>query len=338
MNAPKISIIVPVYNAGEFLAFSLGSLTGQSEGSLEIIVVDDGSSDDSVATLNELAEADDRIKVMTQANKGPSEARTLGLSVATGKWIAFFDADDWLAPNAMKTWLDRAESNDLDLLIGNGFGFAKEEAVGANREPILRNQPCECIISGEDWIKHCTSVDEWPHFVWLQFFRRDLIETHQLGFRPDLLHEDILWTLQIALVANKVGFCSIPFYGYRRNPASITRQPSEALFVKRAESYLVVLSALICEANSNSSLRMHLLKHTNREAGHFFGLVRKNISTSSTQARLAKTFLTRNIAFSMFKGATTGNEFWRAIRYWLIFAKIYVVGSVQRPIQSKPAA
>ena len=100
MNRPVISIIVPVYNVAPFLSRCLDSLVGQTYENLEIICVDDGSTDGSAAILDACAAKDSRIKVIHQENAGVSVARNRGLDAATGEFVTFVDADDWLEPDA----------------------------------------------------------------------------------------------------------------------------------------------------------------------------------------------------------------------------------------------
>ena len=143
----------------------------------------------------------------------------MGIAKAKGNWVAFADGDDWLAPHALSTWLQQVKQQKLDVLIGNGYQFSSNP----ERKPVtplLGQQPWGATLNGQQWIILSVKQKEWPHYAWLQLIRRDVISTHQLQFIRDMLHEDILWTTQLALVAQRIGFCATPFYGYRTNPDS----------------------------------------------------------------------------------------------------------------------
>lgn len=101
MFAPKVSIIVPVYNLDNYIENTVASLFAQTYQNLEIILIDDGSADTSLFTIEQLATSDNRIMYATQSNGGASKARNAGLSMATGEYITFVDGDDMLSPNAI---------------------------------------------------------------------------------------------------------------------------------------------------------------------------------------------------------------------------------------------
>ena len=99
MKNPKLSIIIPVYNTGEYLSRCLDSVINQTYKEIEIICVNDGSTDNSLQILNDYAKCDDRIIIINQKNLGSSEARNNGLKIIKGKWVGFVDSDDWVDLN-----------------------------------------------------------------------------------------------------------------------------------------------------------------------------------------------------------------------------------------------
>ena len=108
-DIPAVSVIIPVYNAAEFLKDGLNSLLKQTLREIEIICVDDGSTDGSLVILKEFEKADARIRVIHQENQGAGAARNNGMDVARGKYLAFLDADDFFEKNMLKAAYDRAE-------------------------------------------------------------------------------------------------------------------------------------------------------------------------------------------------------------------------------------
>ena len=106
LKAPKISIVIPVYNTAKYLKKCLDSLKFQTYENLEIICVDDGSTDGSLSVLQEYANSDSRFLVYTQEHLGTSSARNIGISVASGEYISFVDSDDWILLTLYQTFVD----------------------------------------------------------------------------------------------------------------------------------------------------------------------------------------------------------------------------------------
>jgi glycosyltransferase involved in cell wall biosynthesis len=318
---PAISIIVPVFNAAPYLSDLLACLRSQTERSIEIIAIDDGSTDSSLEILRDAAAEDSRIRILTQQNAGPSVARNHGLDHARGEWIGFADGDDWLDPETLETWLRQARDGQLDLLVGNGFTFKKSVQPAAVRAPILETHPWGETITGREWIIRSTTGGRWPHYIWLQLVRRDVLLRHQLRFVPGIVHQDILWTLELALRAQRVGFCQTPLYGYRQGTPSIIGDFSEGPAQRRARSYLVVIPRLVEAARDNradQALYRALLHQANIESGHFMGLIRKRIKMPEARAALARRYLEAGLFSPTWAGARTLSEAWRALRCWLI--------------------
>ncbi|WP_174634742.1 glycosyltransferase [Yersinia thracica] len=321
MNKKDITVIVPVFNCMPYLTELLDSLWNQSCPSLEIIAVNDGSTDNSLSVLENAARRDSRLIIVNQQNQGLSAARNAGIARATGTWIAFADGDDWLAPEALSTWLQQANQQKLDLLIGNGYPFVTAPHHPAS-PPLLHKQSWDQVLSGKQWIIESVERNEWPHYVWLQLIRRDLIQAHQLAFIPKMLHEDILWTAELALVAQRVGYCAAPFYGYRTNPSSITHSHSTQDLLLRANSYINIIKGLVdISDTAEPDLRRALLRHANQESGHFLGLMRKRLSTSPERSVLATKFCQLKLHSALFRGIGNKHEFWRALRCTLTIAR-----------------
>ena len=117
MMTPLVSVIVAVQNVEDYLDDCLTSLLNQTFTDMEIICVNDGSTDNSLNILNGYASKDDRIKVFSKENGGPGPARNYGLDHACGEYVFFLDSDDWLDLNAIKILYEKAKADDLDLLI-----------------------------------------------------------------------------------------------------------------------------------------------------------------------------------------------------------------------------
>ena len=324
VTIPAVSVVVPVFNPGPYLAPLLASLLAQTEPSLEIIAVDDGSSDGSAAILREAASRDARLTVLSQPNGGFSAARNRGIAHARGRWLAFADSDDWLDPRTLATWRAHGERADLEIVFGNGFRFsggASDPVVATSDLVVTHAAPdaSEQGLSGADWITHCIARGEWSNFVWLQFVRRDLLARAQLRFDESIVHEDVLWTLQLSLAARRVGFLAEPLYGYRMHPASFTANRTAEMLYERARSYLVIMGHFVAEADAHRhrhALRRALLRHAQREGRNFYALMRKDVLSARMRSELAVEFRRLGLQQAMFKGADGLQAVSRAVRCW----------------------
>lgn len=291
--APQISLIIPVYNCERFLPDQLDALLGDAAMSMEVIAVDDGSSDGGMAIMQAYAAKDARLRIIRQAHLGQGAARNTGLQAARGTWIAFADADDVLSAAALARWCEQAVSQDLDVLIGNAYRFAGTPPP-APRPPVLTRQPVARTMAGQDWIAHCVGVGEWPHYVCLQLVRRELVTRHRLAFDPTIFHEDILWTADLALVAKRIGFAPEPVYGYRRNPDSTTLSTSPQVRQWRGISYVHIIGTLLVLSSRRElgrRTRISIVRHVLHELLCFVNLLRKDLDDPSMRARLARAML-----------------------------------------------
>lgn len=317
MSSIEISIIFPVYNSEKYLSEAINSIQRQTIKDFEVIAINDGSTDSSLSLLTEVANKDSRFKIINQENKGLSSARNTGIHNSNGKWICFIDSDDWMDPKTLEKWLDYAQKNDADFLVGNGFRFRGDDINNeCERKPILKKQQWGNILSGKEWIEKCVSQKEWPHFVWLQLIRRDVITANGLMFVDGIAHEDILWTTNLSLNASRIVFYQEPLYGYRINELSITNSNSIKTLENRACSYLYIIKRLSdsSELIDDKKLKKSLLLQANREGGHFIGILRKKITDHKVKRELAIKFLTNGTALVMLKGMVNMSTFWLSIR------------------------
>lgn len=318
---PDVSLIIPVFNNELYLEESLSAARAQEGPSLEIIVIDDGSTDASLSLIKAHAERDPRIVVIEQANQGVSAARNAGLDRASGKWVAFLDGDDWIAPGSLAAWHQQAEQGNLDCLLCNGFSFrADPQALLDSKPPaILSRQPWESILTGAEWLVQGVQQREWPHYVWLQFCRRSVIEEAQMRFRRDMIHEDIPWTVQLALAVRRMGFSQPPRYGYRSNPASLTQSRDADKVHHRIASYLKVAALLKDFAMTQPrAVRKALQKQVVREMGHFLGKMRKGNVSRAHRSRFAAEFLAAGLPGMMLKGCSNYRELAATFKAWYL--------------------
>ncbi len=234
MNQSLVSIIIPVYNAERWLSRCLDSVTGQSYGALEVIVVSDGSTDGSDGIASLYGDRDPRVRFVRQENQGVGAARNCGLSLATGEWICFVDADDYLSRNYIKTMVDALVSDEIDAVAVNFF----MELPRGWRLPypflVLRTK-----LSGEQAVKQSFRVLFFPTFVWNKLFRRSLFTDKGIHF-PSILYEDAFVVPLLFLHCRQVVVLKKPCYHYIRHSGSLTHQLAD----KHIHDYLKAASML----------------------------------------------------------------------------------------------
>ena len=220
----KVSVIVPVYNVELYLEACLESIIGQTFKDIEIILVNDGSTDGSLGIMTSYASKDSRIRVLNQANRGVSVARNTGLEHASGEYILFVDSDDTILPNAIEALYRKAGETGADLVIGNAlFCYPDGNRFGFHffsRGATLNNGS---LRSGEAAYTELMEANKFPPLIWLYFIRREIIIDHRLYFQPGIIHEDELWCVKAMLNAQKVLLLDFNYYLYRQREGSIMR-------------------------------------------------------------------------------------------------------------------
>lgn len=214
----KFSIIIPVYNSARFLHQCIGSIVGQAFRDYELILVDDGSTDDSCAICREYAEQYGHVRLIRQENGGPSAARNRGIAEATGEYLAFVDSDDWVTPDYFAV-LERAVASAPDLVF---FGRQHGE------EKIVTAFPAGCCASREQIIDFLTT----NYFrgdvasCTVKLYARHLFADGELRFPAGtVVEEDLLFVLQA--VDRSSTLVSIPdavYFYNRRDSGSVTTQ------------------------------------------------------------------------------------------------------------------
>ena len=183
----KISVIVPVYNSKKELNKCIESISNQTYKNLEIICIDDGSTDGSGHILDALAQNDERIKVVHKTNKGESNARNIGLKMATGEYIAFCDCDDWIDKEMYEVLAKIIETEKVDLAASSWYKESDD-----NTQLIQNNLPiCEDIITRDKLLKYLYMRDSYRGFayMWNKLYKRELFEKQNNRILFDESHD-----------------------------------------------------------------------------------------------------------------------------------------------------
>lgn len=229
----KLSIVVPVYNVEKYIGEMIESLQRQTLRDIEIILVDDGSPDNSGAICDKYANADPRIKVIHKKNAGVGAARNDGLEAATGEWIIFCDSDDWLETDALEKLVRLGDETSADVVFGDAAlayeshvkvtQFYKDEFVTEDRgiiDNLIRADMCKA---------YCYNPPaEGPAFgyggPWNKIVKRKFLEINGIQFdlRVKGIFDDIIYTAYIFAAAKKIAYTHVVVYNYRQLGTSIT--------------------------------------------------------------------------------------------------------------------
>ena len=195
-----LSVIIPVYNAEKHLDRCIESIANQTYTNLEVILVDDGSPDNSGAICDEWAKKDDRIKVIHKPNGGVSSARNAGLDAATGEYIAFADSDDWLSIDAYSKCMSEAAASDADLVV---FGYETHLSFGNTKT----SMDCNMFTRYEykENIARYISTGVGFNAVWNKVFRARIINDYNIRFDETMhINEDGIFNCRYFTAAGHI--------------------------------------------------------------------------------------------------------------------------------------
>lgn len=216
MTRPKVSIILPVYNVAPYLRQSLDSIIAQTLSDIEIICVDDGSTDESGQILDEYKEKDDRIKVIHKKNAGTGAARNDGLKIATGECIGFVDPDDWILPNMYERLYNLLQDKGLDIVMFTPDVY--NDKTGKH-EGFLYFQDSNFpkFLDDKVFNKDDISPFSYPMCVWNKLYRKRLFDENNIEFAEGLDFEDHKVIFKSLFTAKRIYFIREKLYVYRHS-------------------------------------------------------------------------------------------------------------------------
>ena len=242
MNQPLVSIILPVYNAQNHLARCVGSICAQTYRNIEIIILNDGSKDQSLPVCEEFRQKDPRILLVDKANSGVSDTRNLGLKLASGKYVEFVDSDDYLDPDFTERLVAAAEENEADFVIAPykmviPAGASKPEQVldkiqdelgvmSVARPPEVREYgflPAGVYDKDTFALRLMDKPASYFYSVlWNKLYRRDILTGNDIQFVREMRRaEDLVFNLRYIQYAERFVAIDKPGYYYVQNPQSI---------------------------------------------------------------------------------------------------------------------
>lgn len=212
---PKVSVIIPVYNVEKYLRECLDSVLGQTLKDIEVICVDDGSTDSSLDILREYKQKDSRVKVLTQPNTNAGAARNNGIRHARGKFYSFLDSDDIFDPNMLETCYDRMELDQSDVAVFLARQFDMRTGKTSLMPWSLRKEYCpDCdVFAPEDMSRHLfNAFKNWP---WNKMFRAEFVAKNRLEYQEIPRTNDMAFVCLALAHASRISVIHKPLMSYR---------------------------------------------------------------------------------------------------------------------------
>ncbi|MPM51096.1 hypothetical protein SDC9_97842 [bioreactor metagenome] len=216
-------VIIPVYNVSEYLRDCLDSVINQTFGDIEIICVNDGSTDDSPKILDEYVQKDKRVKRVNKSNGGQSSARNAGLKIAKGKYIGFVDSDDFIEPDTIECAVNNMGGADIVIYGTNIFGDAMMDRREDDEE--YYRIKFSGYVELDDHIRNNTDVS-----VWNKLYRKDIIDRYEISFPEGIFYEDYAFCWMYFFCCMNAYYSTDKKYNYRRREGSTMDKTFEGSF------------------------------------------------------------------------------------------------------------
>lgn len=212
---PKVSVIIPVYNTEKYLKECLDSVINQTLTDIEIICIDDGSFDNSLAILQEYAQKDTRIRILKQKNKGAGAARNMGLNIATGKYLAFLDSDDFFYKDFCKKMYNKAKETDADIVVCKAMEFNNltKKPSKMTWSLVEEQLPNKNVFSYKDFPKFIFGFSQ--NWVWNKIFKKTFIKQKNISFLKLFRTNDLYFTCVASVLAERITCIKEELVNYR---------------------------------------------------------------------------------------------------------------------------
>ena len=221
MHNNKVSVIIPVYNVEKYIDKCMESLLNQTYTNIEVILINDGSTDASGAKCDNYRLLDSRVVVIHKENGGVSSARNLGLAKASGDYITFVDPDDWVERNIYETMV-ASFGNNVDAVF---CGYWEDPEKETGLTPILHQPEKSGTVNGEEALYQCLIGMGYGYFtaVWNKMFKATFLKDANIEFEKYSIAEDELWLAKTVPLCNAVKLIPSPFYHWRQSADSALR-------------------------------------------------------------------------------------------------------------------
>lgn len=323
MTKPKLSIIIPVWNIGKAVEPIVGSIISQKFDNFELILVDDGSTDETLSIIKELEKSDKRIRVYTKPNGGPSSARNIGLEKATGEFVQFYDADDNISGDALSITTSAIEKTNSSLLVsGWQIDLNKPKEIVRNHKQV---SPESKTIDSDivENVLRSLGTDGTLYNLWNKLFRADIIRENNLQFREDLrFGEDLLFSLEYIKHVNSISIIPDVTYHYLTNSGTSVFSSSSLVPEYRIENDKAIIAFV---GNNPTEAELNLLNWLRwRWLMSYWSMVASSKKSFSEKLSLIKSFKPKNLHLSQPKHIGTKRYLMQLTAH---FARLTAFGS-----------
>lgn len=253
-NVPDVSVIVPIYNVDKYLNRCIDSIINQIFTNIEIILVNDGSFDNSPQICDNYARADSRIKVIHKKNGGLSDARNTGIAASRGRYLAFVDSDDYIDPSYIAVLYYAAERNNCEISYCNYAIYRQEKGT---HKTINFRKPMPGVTSGKKICKLTIRDFRSRAYVWNKLYKRELFFNEDNIRFPKMYFEDTATTARLMFFAKRVVVVDKCLYYYTKRKGSIVSR----LDIKKMSDYILALGVLRNFFEKHNCYRQYRLSH-----------------------------------------------------------------------------
>ncbi|MBO7305039.1 MAG: glycosyltransferase family 2 protein [Clostridia bacterium] len=277
----KVSVIIPIYNAADYIRPAIDSVLAQTLSEFEIICVDDGSTDSTLEVLREYQKIDSRVRIVTETNAGPAYARNNGMRRARGEYVAFLDADDFFEPEMLRRLYELASDGDLDIAIANFDVYNNKKGKFENPNAA---ENADIFDGGR-----ISSKNEYPDRIltstvgaaWNKLFRRSFVEEKGLSFLADVhIYEDVYFVTTALSLAERVGRASEILVHHRIHSDQSRKKAVKKYYAEVPPVYLKIKDFLTSHGMYAPLSRSYL----NLSAGRCYKMF--NLLSGDAQSRL----------------------------------------------------
>lgn len=249
-----ISIIVPVYNVEGYLKKCVESILNQSYKNIEVILVNDGSTDNGPKICDEYAKKDNRIKVIHKVNSGVSDTRNIGLEIAKGKYVSFVDSDDWIEIDYIQKLYRAINENDAD------YATCGYNRVYGNEIEKINSNGKTLIYSAREYLIKLLNVQSGYGFCHMKLIKRDIIGNKKF-YNGLAVGEDALFNIELCENLKKAIVIEEPLYNYRFNANSVVRKFDENYINKYQKSMEIMSGYILKEYKNDAEIKQNLYNY-----------------------------------------------------------------------------
>ena len=301
----KVSVILPVYNVEQYLTKCLESLVTQTLKDIEIICINDGSTDSSLRILNNFASKDNRIIIVNQENQGPGRARNLGIELSKGEYLAFVDPDDWLDTNTLECLYNKAKEFDVDIVE-----FNYKEIYEDSQQIKYHNLKIKLPEGMPFNFRYCKKYLFGTNLVsWNRIYRTDFINQYDIRFGDTRKAQDTIFSIGAKIHAQKILYINKPFYNYLiRSNSSVNSISAENLKIINC---FQDVKALLQRENLYEEYKKEFVKNVIRTLSTRYNSVPEELKEKFLEN--SKSFLGKDYQALLKNIKRGGDKFWESI-------------------------